>query len=109
MTREEAIKILKEIEYPVNGDNKECRDTAFNMAIEALKERPHGQWMPLPEKFAKEEIPKDYANKLTPVGFSQHDCESHYECPFCGEGYGSWSIPIGKPFKCKCGKYVWTD
>lgn len=60
-------------------------------------------------KAGDDEIPKDYSAKLTPVGFSQHDCESHYECPFCGEHYGSWSIPINKPFKCKCGKYVWTD
>lgn len=66
-------------------------------------------WMELPKSYEKEEILKVYANKLTPIGFSQHDCESHYECPFCGEGYGSWSIPIGKPFKCKCGRYVWTD
>lgn len=66
-------------------------------------------WMELPKPYEEEEIPKDYANKLTPVGFSQHDCESHYECPFCGEDYGSWSIPINKPFKCMCGRYVWTD
>lgn len=66
-------------------------------------------WMPLPEPYGKEEIPKTYPNKLACVGFSQHDCESHYKCPFCGEHYGSYSIPIGKPFKCKCGRYVWTD
>lgn len=38
-------------------------------------------------------------------GFSSHDCESWYECPTCGESYGSWSL-WGKPsetFKCKCG------
>ena len=40
MTRKEAIKVLKEIEYPVNGDNKESRDMAFNMAIEALEQEP---------------------------------------------------------------------
>lgn len=57
----------------------------------------------------KDKPPKEYATKLVPIGFSQHDCESHYKCPFCEEHYGSWSIPINKPFKCKCGKYVWTD
>ena len=41
MTREEAIKILKEIEYTVNGDNKEYRDMAFNMAIKALDNIGH--------------------------------------------------------------------
>ena len=40
MTRKEAIKILKEIEYPVNGDNKEYRDIAFDMAIKALEQEP---------------------------------------------------------------------
>lgn len=66
-------------------------------------------WMPLPEPYKEEEIPKTHSTKLDCVGFSQHDCESHYRCPFCGEHYGSYSIPIGKPFKCKCGRYVWTD
>ena len=51
MTSEEAIKILKEIEYPVNGDNKECRDMAFNMAIEALKDRPHGEWLNIEDTY----------------------------------------------------------
>jgi len=40
MTRKEAIEILKEIEYPANGDNKEYRDMAFDMAIKALKQEP---------------------------------------------------------------------
>ena len=38
-------------------------------------------------------------------GFSSHDCEAWYECPTCGESYGSWGL-WGKPgetFKCKCG------
>ena len=60
-------------------------------------------------KLKKVEIQKDYSNKLVCVGFSQHDCESHYECPFCGEHYGSWSLPINQPFKCRCGNFVWTD
>ena len=47
MTRGEAVKILKEIEYPVNGDNKECRDIAFDMAIKALEQEPKT------EQFAK--------------------------------------------------------
>ena len=66
-------------------------------------------WMPLPKKYEKEEIKMVYSNKLDYIGFSDHDCESHYKCPFCGEHYGAYSIPIGGLFKCKCGKYVWTD
>lgn len=51
---------------------------------------------------------KQYTNKLVVIGFSQHDCETHYKCPFCGEQYSSWGIPINKLFACKCGKQVWT-
>lgn len=40
MTKEEAIKILKEIEYPANGDNWEYREMAFDMAIKALSAEP---------------------------------------------------------------------
>ena len=40
MTNQEAITILKEIEYPVNGDNKEYRNMAFEMAIKALEQNP---------------------------------------------------------------------
>lgn len=43
MTYAEAAKILKEIEYPVNGDNKEYRDMAFKMAIEALEAQTESQ------------------------------------------------------------------
>ena len=41
MTREEAIKIIREIEYPVNGDNKKERDDAVDMAIKALENIGH--------------------------------------------------------------------
>lgn len=40
MTKEEAVKILKEIEYPANGDNWEEREKAFDMAIKALSAEP---------------------------------------------------------------------
>ena len=40
MTREEAIKILKEIDIPTNGDNEKERNMAFNMAIKALEQEP---------------------------------------------------------------------
>ena len=50
-----------------------------------------------------------YTNKLICIGFSSHDCESHYKCPFCEYPYESWSIPIDKLFICKCGKEVWTN
>ena len=37
MTRKEAIEILKEIEFPMNGDNCEYREQALQMAISALE------------------------------------------------------------------------
>ena len=37
MTREEAIKILMEIEIPMNGDNTAEREKALDMAIKALE------------------------------------------------------------------------
>lgn len=61
------------------------------------------------EELDKKTEAKTWANKLVFIGYSQHDSESHYKCPFCGEHYRSWSMTIGKPFKCKCGKEVWTD
>ena len=42
MTREEAIKILMEIEIPMNGDNMAEREKALDMAIKALKENTGG-------------------------------------------------------------------
>ena len=57
----------------------------------------------------KEIEEKKWSNKLVVTGFSSHDCETHYKCPFCGEHFRSWSIPIRKVFKCKCGRGVWTD
>lgn len=26
------------------------------------------------------------------LGFSNHDCESHYKCPVCEKSFGSWSV-----------------
>lgn len=26
------------------------------------------------------------------VGFCSHDCEAWYECPHCGEKFGSWTV-----------------
>jgi hypothetical protein len=33
------------------------------------------------------------------LGFSNHDCESHYKCPLCGHAFGSWSINM-KDVRC---------
>ena len=53
--------------------------------------------------------PKYFYTKLIVTGYSSHDCETHYKCPFCGEPYRSWSIKTNEVFTCKCGKKVWTD
>ena len=26
------------------------------------------------------------------TGFSQHDCEAYYKCPYCNKSFGSWSV-----------------
>ena len=39
------------------------------------------------------------------LGFSQHDCETHYECPLCKRKFGSWSTDFYKvngTEHCKC-------
>lgn len=46
------------------------------------------------------------------VGYSSHDDEVHYKCPFCEQTYGSWGLlkirkDNGDTFKCeKCGKLL---
>lgn len=44
MTNQEAIRIIREIQFPVNGDNKEERDSALDMAIKALEQEPKTGW-----------------------------------------------------------------
>lgn len=44
MTREEAIRIIREIQFPTNGDNKAERDSAIEMAIKALEQK-EGHWI----------------------------------------------------------------
>lgn len=34
------------------------------------------------------------------IGFSSHDCESHYRCPECGKSFGSWSLIRMKETRC---------
>lgn len=81
MTREEAIKILKEIEYPVNGDNKEYRDMAFDMAVKALEQKPKtGHW----------------------IKYGMPRCgEQHYQCTACKYyvNFGQWGELYTKEFK----------
>lgn len=49
-----------------------------------------------------EEKPKEKPKvkpKAIYLGFSQHDCESHYRCPLCGDAFGSWCIDM-KDVRC---------
>lgn len=39
------------------------------------------------------------------LGYSSHDCESHYRCPLCYRDFGSWSTTFYKKNyreHCKC-------
>ena len=31
------------------------------------------------------------------MGFSPHDCESHYKCPKCGNLFGGWKVFNNEP------------
>ena len=77
MTREEAIKILKEIEYPVNRDNKEYRDMAFDMAIKALEQES------ILDKIRAE------IEELTKCPYGTEclgaNCPSNTDCMICGD------------------------
>ena len=50
--------------------------------------------------------------KIKNVGYSQHDCETWYECPYCKEQMGSWQlfhegVKEGEAFECpKCKKKI---
>ena len=51
--------------------------------------------------------------ELIPIGYNSHDCESFYECPFCGHEYSSWGlfhkgIKTESNFECfHCGKLLY--
>ena len=44
MTMEEAIELLEDLDGAVEDNQGRDYDKAFRMAIEALKDRPHGEW-----------------------------------------------------------------
>ena len=60
----------------------------------------------------KSEGKQEKPGELKYVGYSSHDDESRYQCPFCEEGYGSWDFINGSVritnglFRCKCGKLL---
>lgn len=73
MTREEAIKILEEEAEFLYGGDEPYNKIAFDMAIEALKDRPQGEWKPFDLKHWQ-------ATNIKTI-----DGEPVYDCPFCGE------------------------
>ena len=99
MTIEEAIKILKEIEYPVNGDNKEYRDTAFDMAIKALEQRP--KWIPCAERLP--ETNDIYLVSMHSYGLPTRDIDGYIQqTDKKWEVYGNKVIawmPLPEPYK----------
>lgn len=54
MTKEEAIKILKEERWYMSRYSEEYKE-AYDMAIEALQDRPKGDWIPCSERLPSEE------------------------------------------------------
>ena len=45
MTREEAIELLEDLDGAIEDNQGRDYDEAFHMAIEALKDRPTGEWI----------------------------------------------------------------
>ena len=85
MTRKEAIYILKEIEYPTNGDNKEERDIAFDVAIKALEQEPKtGRW----------ERMSDLSN----------DVDDRFKCSRCGNIVHYNNVMYLRTFSRWCGR-----
>lgn len=80
MTREEAIEILKAISvyecYPKSA-SEETKE-ALDMAIEALNDRPQGEW--IDSKTAKRYVVCSNCNKLT----ASINRKKYNYCPFCG-------------------------
>ena len=74
MTREEAIKIIDNLHLIGCGRNQHEDDlkinVALDMAIEALKDRPQGEWI-------KYESPMDY-----------DDGKDAWDCSLCGAMVG---------------------
>lgn len=39
------------------------------------------------------------------IGYSNHDCEVWYECPYCGNCFGHWELYLAETWnKYKCPK-----
>ena len=49
MTKEEAILVLQNDAYILYEDDSPYDRQAYDMAIKALKEQKHGEWMPIIE------------------------------------------------------------
>ena len=83
MTREEAILILEEEAEFLYGDflhgDAPYNKTAFDMAIEALQERPHGEW----EEYTDCEG-KTRTITCSECGWEEHSWIDTNFCPNCG-------------------------
>lgn len=53
-----------------------------------------------------------YGKSIIKVGFSEHDCDAYYECPYCKKAYSGWElfhrgVEEGAIFKCDdCGRLL---
>ena len=101
MTRDEAIYILKGIEYPTNGDNKKERDIAFDMAIKALEQT---RWIPVSERVPEdgEEVLCFLGSEEMAVLFRRNDWgqDEWVDGAFATESYDvvAW-MPLPLPWK----------
>lgn len=90
MTREEAIQRLKEYSQYAYGiyHNEQKDEEAFDMAIEALKDRPKGEWIPCTKgglpltELSRREGQKWYGYKCSKCNFI-YKGNALTESPFC--------------------------
>lgn len=46
----------------------------------------------------QKDLPEE-VKSLIYIGFSSHDCESWYKCPYCDRAIGSWSFPSSEEIR----------
>lgn len=94
-------KYLNSVTFKKSSHNMQLCDRCFYVYEKLIKEAE--------EKFLLQNIESmtvdGKEHNLVYGSYSQHDCESWYYCPICGESYGSWGffnkgMNAGDKFEC---------
>lgn len=71
---------------------KDFGDMLIDSEIRKLEEQIDGIKREIVELQKKKIAGNKEKPKAEYIGFSSHDCESHYRCPVCNGTFGSWSL-----------------